>query len=279
MHPLAVSMLCISVGIGIRACSLAFRSSGEQARIPRESEGLPEDASQRTGLTTLAGALAHELSQPLTAITSNAHAARELLASNMLEQKLLREILDDIVDDASRASDIVRAVRALVLGEAPHMRPFSVGDMTDQAVELAGANARSRCVVIQRDLAEPLPRAMGDPVEIRLVLLNLLANALDAVANGCSTDDRSIVIRVKAGDGTLCIAVQDNGCGVAKDDLSRIFRPFYSSKPRGMGLGLSLSRALMERNGGRLKANCNSGRGMTFEFELLQERTHVVMGS
>lgn len=230
------------------------------------------DVASRPGMVELAGSLAHELNQPLTAITSNAQAAREYLMSGAPAQGEIREILDDIVSDASRASDIVKGVRALIRGEAPHLVPFHVGDVIARALDLVRDEAKARGVAVQSAADQMLPRAMGDPMEIQLVLLNLLVNALDAVEATQTVGARQVSVLAFAHEGTLRLAVRDNGCGVSEGDLDKIFRPFFSSKPKGMGLGLSFSRALMERNGGRLRALRNTDRGMTFECLLRIEQ-------
>ncbi len=229
------------------------------------------DIASRPGMVELAGSLAHELNQPLTAITSNAQAAREYLMSGTPDQTEIREILDDIVSDASRASDIVKGVRALIRGEAPHLVPFQIGDVIVRALELVRDEARAREVTVDGEADGQLPRAVGDPMEIQLVLLNLLVNALDAVEAAHARGARKVSVAASAQDGVLKLTVRDNGCGVAEGDLDKIFRPFFSSKPKGMGLGLSFSRALMERNGGRLRAIRNSDNGMTFECLLRTE--------
>jgi len=229
------------------------------------------DIASRPGMVELAGSLAHELNQPLTAITSNAQAAREYLMSGTPDQGEIREILDDIVSDASRASDIVKGVRALIRGEAPHLVPFQIGEVIARALELVRDEARAREVTVDGTADGELPRAVGDPMEIQLVLLNLLVNALDAVEAAHARGARKVSVGASAQDGVLKLTVRDNGCGVAEGDLDKIFRPFFSSKPKGMGLGLSFSRALMERNGGRLRAIRNSDRGMTFECLLRTE--------
>ena len=234
---------------------------------PREIAHL----SQAPGMNELAGSLAHELNQPLTAITSNAQAVREYLSSGPCDMAEVREILDDIVSDASRASEIVRRVRALILGEAPTSIQFDVHEVVEQALGLVEANARARGVSISHHVRGPLPRAIGDPMEIQLVLLNLLINALDAVESVRASGERTVTMLAQERDGTIAISVRDNGCGVEPGQLDRIFQPFYSSKPKGMGLGLSFSRALVERNGGRLKASRNSDAGMTFELSLRTE--------
>lgn len=247
----------------------APRRRGDTLRVVDTSPF--SDIASRPGMVELAGSLAHELNQPLTAITSNAQAAREYLMSGTPDRGEIREILDDIVSDASRASDIVKGVRALIRGEAPHLVPFQIGEVIARALELVCDEARVREVTVDGDTAGELPRVVGDPMEIQLVLLNLLVNALDAVESGPARGARKVSVVASAQDGVLTLTVRDNGCGVAEGDLDKIFRPFFSSKPKGMGLGLSFSRALMERNGGRLRAIRNSDRGMTFECLLRTE--------
>lgn len=248
------------------------RRQGDATRVvdtsPFSSIG---DIASRPGMVELAGSLAHELNQPLTAITSNAQAAREYLVSGAADQAEIREILDDIVSDASRASDIVKGVRALIRGEAPHAVPFPIGDVIARALDLVRDEAKARGVAVQGATTGHLPRAVGDPMEVQLVLLNLLVNALDAVDGSPAPRARAVSINADTHGNMLRLTVCDNGCGVAEGDLDKIFRPFFSSKPRGMGLGLSFSRALMERNGGRLRAIRNSDSGMTFECLLRTE--------
>lgn len=247
------------------------RRQGDTQRVVDSSPF--SDIASRPGMVELAGSLAHELNQPLTAITSNAQAAREYLMSGTPDQGEIREILDDIVSDASRASDIVKGVRALIRGEAPHLVPFQIGEVIARALELVHDEARAREVTVDGATDGELPRAVGDPMEIQLVLLNLLVNALDAVETAAARGARKVSVSASAQDGVLKLSVRDNGCGVAEGDLDKIFRPFFSSKPKGMGLGLSFSRALMERNGGRLRAIRNSDRGMTFECLLRTEHS------
>lgn len=269
-----VTLLLMGTSVAVAAGVLPRRRTAPRRRDDalRVVDTSPlSDIASRPGMVELAGSLAHELNQPLTAITSNAQAAREYLMSGTPDRSEIREILDDIVSDASRASDIVKGVRALIRGEAPHLVPFQIGDVTARALELVRDEARARGVAVEAEAHEPLPRVVGDPMEIQLVLLNLLVNALDAVQAGAADGMRRVSVGASAQDGRLRLTVRDNGCGVAEGDLDKIFRPFFSSKPKGMGLGLSFSRALMERNGGRLRAIRNSDRGMTFECLLRTE--------
>lgn len=256
----AASLLAVSMKAGARrreAGPVAVRVLLSDA--PRHSPGMAE----------LAGSLAHELNQPLTAITSNAQAAREyLLSAANIEPADIREILDDIVSDASRASEIVRGVRALIRGEAPQPIQFDIGEVVDQTLALVQADARARGVTVCGRIANGLPRAVGDPMEIELVLLNLLVNALEAVVGVLPADTRTISVTADSLDDTIRVSVRDNGNGVPAQAIDHIFEPFWSSKPQGMGIGLSFSRALMERNNGHIRAVRNRDCGMTFEFTL-----------
>lgn len=222
----------------------------------------------RPGMAELSGSLAHELNQPLTAISSNAQAARDYFERGVFDRAELGEILADIVNDASRASEIVRGVRGLVLGEAPRTQVFNVRQIVDQALDLVRTNATARGVVIRSDVPDGLRQAVGDAVEIRLALLNLLVNALDAVETIRDGRERRVTVLARPGGDAIRILVRDNGCGVGPRDLDRMFWPFYSSKAKGMGLGLPFSRAVIERNGGRIAAFRNSDSGMTFECVL-----------
>ncbi|WP_019447318.1 ATP-binding protein [Cupriavidus sp. BIS7] len=283
MRLLSFLVVGVSTGVAFAATMVPVFGRRRSARpvggaqpeeATRAADGSPREVAhlcQAPGMNELAGSLAHELNQPLTAITSNAQAVREYLTSGPCDMAEVREILDDIVSDASRASEIVRRVRALILGEAPTSVQFNVDEVVEQALELVGANARARGVAVSREVEGPLPRAIGDPMEIQLVLLNLLINALDAVESVRAGGERKVSILAQERDGTIEVLVRDNGCGVDPGQLERIFQPFYSSKPKGMGLGLSFSRALVERNGGRLKASRNSDLGMTFELTLRTE--------
>lgn len=271
------SLLVAGVCAGLAMASLAGWRVGRRHDSPgrRVAEGdalcaspplssLP-DTANRPGMAELAGSLAHELNQPLTAITSNAQAAREYLSSGTPDPTEMREILDDIVSDASRASDIVRGVRALIRGEAPSPVPMQVREVIAQAIAAVQDRADARHTSLQAMADEGLPGVVADPVEIQLVLVNLLVNALDAVELSRPGGEGRVSVIACVRDDTVRVLVRDNGDGVAEGDLHRIFRPFYSSKPSGMGLGLSFSRALMERNGGALQATRNSHGGMTFE--------------
>lgn len=272
MRWLPLVLLGMTVGFALATVLGVGAVRRQRPALPasRADDGAHREGMYRAGMAELAGSLAHELNQPLTAITSNAQAAREYLLQQKFDLQEVREILDDIVSDTTRASEIVRGVRALILGEAPRVVPFDVAKVIEQALDLVRASADERHISLHVEDVHALPRAVGDPMEIQLVLLNLLTNALDAVA-ASPQPERHVSVLAKAREGSIRICVRDTGCGVAAGALDQIFRPFYTSKPKGMGLGLSFSRALMERNSGRIQAIRNSNQGMTFELQLRAE--------
>jgi len=230
-------------------------------------------SSRLSSMGELAGSLAHELDQPLTAIVSNAQAARQYLASDVIDMDEVREILKDVNDEACRASATVRQIRALIKGESRVLGPLDIGTAIDEAVALVRGNALGRGIVLTRQVASPLPRVNGDAVQIQQLLLNVLLNACDAVDRGVpgSGTPREVTVTAGVADGMVQIAVRDSGAGVDPGDLEHIFEPFVTSKPQGMGLGLSISRAIAARHGGTLDAWNNADRGMTFQFSLPQE--------
>ncbi|MRV73529.1 PAS domain-containing protein [Duganella sp. FT92W] len=222
-------------------------------------------------LGELSGALAHELNQPLTAILSNAQAAQRFMRLPQPDLDEVRDILQDIIDEDQRAGEIILRLRRL----------FSNADMPRQAVELnelvSGVTVLLRNDLINHGvklIVEPAPAGMAvsaDPVQLQQVLVNLLMNACDAMAD--TQGERTVTVRAGlAEEGRADIAVSDCGSGVPQAMLERIFESFYTTKARGMGLGLSICRTIVKAHGGELRAENNPGQGATFHLVLpLQE--------
>lgn len=252
--------------------------SGLRRRPPAHPHGNDDYASlsrvsRLSSMAELAGSLAHELNQPLTAIVSNAQAARRYLEADVLDMDELREIVKDVSDEACRASATVRQIRALINGESPALAPLDVVAVIDDVLSLVRGNALGRGIALMREVAAPLPRVNGDPVQIQQLLLNVLLNAFDAVERGnlAAGMPREVTVRADADGGMVRISVRDTGTGVAPGELETIFEPFVTSRPQGMGLGLSISRSIAARHGGTLQARKNADRGMTFVFSLPEE--------
>lgn len=216
-------------------------------------------------LGELAASLAHELNQPLTAILSNAQAAQRLLDVAPIDLAEIREILKDMVADDNRAGQVIQRLRALVKKQPPEFTALDLGAVMREVVHLVHTDAILRASQIALAVAPGLPRVWGDRVELQQVALNLLLNALEAMKDR-PVEDRQVAVQVEAdGPGMVKVAVRDRGAGLG-EEIERVFRPFYTTKPDGLGVGLSISRSIVEAHGGRLWAENNADRGATFSF-------------
>ncbi|MGF6602097.1 two-component system sensor kinase FixL [Paraburkholderia sp. GAS448] len=241
-------------------CSQAAARRDDQQRV---------HFSRVSELGDMAAALAHEINQPLTAILSNARAAQRFLESTPQDQVDLREALADIVADSCRATEIVRKLRQFVGEAPPETQPLDMGNLAREVAHLMRRDALARGVHLTLDIAGQVPLVHCDNIQLQQVLINLLRNAFDAV-EGCRAEDRVVSVKVSAapqGKG-VSITVSDRGPGLNTDQIGEIFKPFFTSKPHGMGLGLSISRMIVTRHGGHLWAESNSDRGATFHLLL-----------
>jgi signal transduction histidine kinase len=215
----------------------------------------------------LASALAHELNQPLTAILANAQAARRWLASDSSDLDEIRETLDDIIADDRRAGDVIRRIRALLKKEEIPAELIDVNEVVREVVRLIENDALLQSCSIALDLAPALPKLRGDRVQIQQVLLNLLMNGLQAVAD-LPLHRRRLVVRTASAEGGLEVTVQDGGEGIAEEDLPRVFEPFFTTKGEGLGIGLSISRSIVEAHGGRIWVENDPDGGGIFRVRL-----------
>lgn len=216
----------------------------------------------------LASSLAHELNQPLTAILSNVQAAQRFMTSDPIDLAEVRDILNDIVQDDYRASEVIRRIRAVVKNGDLEVMPLDLAEVIRDAVVLMHSDAISRGLRVRFDLDQGLPPVQGDKVQLQQVVLNLLLNAFDAM-EGVQPVDRVVDVTLKPEqNGMVGLAVVDRGHGLAPERLDKIFKPFFTSKPQGLGLGLSISRSIVEMHRGRLWAENNIDRGATFHVTL-----------
>jgi two-component system, LuxR family, sensor kinase FixL len=219
-------------------------------------------------LGELAGSLAHELNQPLTAILSNAQAAQRFLATQPVDLAEVREILHDLVEDNHRASEVIRRIRALVKKGEMEAAPLSVASVIRDVALLVHTDAIVRGIRVLVTVAPELPPVHGDRVQLQQVMLNLLLNAFDA-SESCPALDHEVTIEATLDDAdTIRVGVRDGGTGLAGDTVDKLFLPFFTSKRDGLGLGLSISRSIVEMHGGRIWAENNQDRGATFYFTL-----------
>ena len=216
----------------------------------------------------LTASLAHELNQPLTAILSNAEAAQDVLDVEPTNLRELREILTDIVEDDRRAVEVIHRLRGLLKKGRLELVPLDANEVVGEVARLVGGDVLLRKVQVRLELAEQLPSVQGDRVQVQQVILNLILNALQAMGESAIAD-RLLVLRTGAdGASAVEIAVEDSGTGVDESDMEQIFQAFHTTKPDGMGMGLAISRSVVEAHGGRLTARNNPGGGATFSFTL-----------
>ena len=224
--------------------------------------------SRVTMLGELSGSMAHELNQPLTAILSNAQAAQRFLADDHADPNELRDILADIVAEDKRAGEVIRRLRLLLKkGEVQH-QPLSVNEVTLEVIKLVRSELVNQNFTVQTHLAPDLPIIHADGVQLQQVLLNLVMNACEAMADAQSRA-RKITLRTeRCQDGSVHLSVADCGPGIPPEKLEQIFDSFYTTKPQGMGLGLAVCRSIITAHGGNLWATNNPARGATVHFTL-----------
>jgi PAS domain S-box-containing protein len=219
-------------------------------------------------LGAMAASIAHEVNQPLSGIVTNAGASLRFLRAEPPNLDEVRDGLHAIVRDGRRASDVIARIRGLVRRTAAEKAPLDINEVIREVVVLAEGEARRTGALLRTRFAGDLPRVPGDRVQLQQVILNLLLNGLDAMA-AVASRPREVVIstRPEAID-RVCVSVHDAGCGIDPEVLSKIFEPFYTTKGKGLGMGLSISRSIVEQHGGRLWAVPNDGPGTTFHFTL-----------
>jgi PAS domain S-box-containing protein len=216
----------------------------------------------------LASALAHEINQPLGAILRNAEAAELFMQSETPDLEEIRAILADIRADDQRAGGVIDRMRALLKRHVLDTQLLDLTELVDDVAKLARADAATRHVKLTVNLPADLPPVRGDRVHLQQVLLNLILNGMDALKE-VSPENRHVNVSARVGaERTVEIAVSDTGHGIAAEKLTHIFDPFFTTKPDGMGMGLAISRTIVESHGGRLWAANNNGSGATFRFTL-----------
>jgi signal transduction histidine kinase len=224
---------------------------------------------RRAAMGELATSLAHELNQPLNAILQNAGAAQMLLTANTVPPALgeMADIVSDIRKDDIRASEVIRRMRGLLQKHELESHPVHLNEVAQETVAIVRPDASSRQVQIEMDLADGVRPIMGDRVHLQQVLLNLLMNAIDAVAT-MPTERRRVRLWSTQADGEVRLAVTDSGIGIPADRISAIFEPFYTTKSvgSGMGMGLAIARRIVDAHAGRIAAENNSDGGSTVWF-------------
>jgi PAS domain S-box-containing protein len=223
----------------------------------------------------LTASIAHEISQPLTAILSNAVAAQRLLESPSPPLGEVREILADIYADDQRASEVIRRIRGLLHRREISLAPLDLSEVADEVVRLVANDARRRKVAVDTAFESGLGPVRGDRIHLQQVLLNLLLNAMDAMDEAPHAERRISVRTARHGNHAVLVSVSDTGHGIPADKLPSVFDSFFTTKEHGMGLGLAIARSIIEVHGGRIWACNNAAGGATFTFTLSATAPHA----
>ena len=240
----------------------------ESERRYREVQTELAHSNRVATMGQLAASIAHEMNQPITAILTNAHVGQRWLASRSPDLDEAREALGRIVSDATRAGDVMGRIRDLIKKTAPRKDCLDVNAAIAEVIELTRAEAVKNGVSVATRLAEGLRPIEGDRVELQQVILNLIVNAVEAMSETVDGKRELLITTDEPEPQRILVAVKDSGPGLAAADRERVFDSFYTTKPRGMGMGLSICRSIIEAHGGRLWASANVPRGAVFQFTL-----------
>ena len=239
----------------------------QMAAAAQKQQTLLAHASRLNTLGEMASGLAHEINQPITAITLYSEVGLARLRQAPTEPADLRETLEKIAAQSARAQAIIQQVRHFARQGKPQYAAVRVDELLDDIADFLSLEARRHHVQLRQDLAPNLPPALADTLQVQQVILNLVRNAVDAIAD--SQGPRAIIVSARQDQSFIQLAVRDTGSGVAPDLLGQLPHPFFTTKADGLGLGLSISQSIVEAHGGRLWATPNAdGPGVTFHFTL-----------
>jgi len=242
----------------------------ERRRAEEERQALAH-ANRITTMGQLTASIAHEVNQPIAAVVTNAQAALRWLNMQPPDPEEVRQALDRIVRNGRRAGDVIGRIRALVTNAPPRNDQLDINEVILEVIALTRSELRSSGTSLQTQLADGLPLILGDRIQLQQVMLNLIFNAVEAMS-GSREGSRELLIRTEQGGrGGVLVAVQDSGPGLKPESVERLFEPFHTTKPGGMGMGLSICRSIIEAHGGRVWATTNIPQGAVLQFILPQQ--------
>ncbi|HEX2972509.1 MAG TPA: ATP-binding protein [Tepidisphaeraceae bacterium] len=242
------------------------RKLAEEMLRKREAE--MAHLSRLASVGEMAAGLAHEVNQPLAAIMNYAGVGLDLVRAMGDRSPLLVTVLREIAGESRRAVEIVRRVMGFVRKQEPTRRVVAIDDVVREAAKMMRFELDRNHVQPQMLFSDGLPAVLIDVVQVEQVLINLLRNALEAMHDTPASERRLVLGTALESDGTVRVSISDSGCGVSPEVREVLFDSFVTNKPNGLGLGLAISRSIIESHGGRLRAIDNQGRGTTFEFTL-----------
>jgi signal transduction histidine kinase len=220
----------------------------------------------------LAASIAHEVNQPLSAIVNNGSACLRWLNGPAPDLDEARDAARRVVRDGNRAGEVITRIRALLRKTDTEKARLDISQTIQEVVRLTRNEAARKGVAIRMELATDLPPVLGDRVQLQQVILNLVMNGIEAMASVTGRPRELLICSRQHESDKALIAVRDSGVGLDGQDFERIFDAFYTTKSQGLGMGLAISRSIVENHGGQLWAVPNEGPGATFQFTLLKYR-------
>jgi C4-dicarboxylate-specific signal transduction histidine kinase len=261
-----LSVLPLAALLGHREKLAAQRYRDLQAELAH--------AGRVAAMGQLTASIAHEVNQPIAATVINAQGALRWLGCQPPELEEARQALAHIVKDGKRAGDVIGRIRDLIKRAPPRGEQLDINGAIREVIEITRGEAVKNGVLVQTELADGLPLIQGDRVQLQQVILNLIVNAIEAMSGVRDGARKLLITSGKMEPADVLVAVRDSGPGFAQSTFERLFEPFYTTKPKGLGLGLSICRSIIELHGGRLWARANVPRGAVFQFTL-HANTHI----
>jgi C4-dicarboxylate-specific signal transduction histidine kinase len=256
---------------------LERRVAERTSELMKASEALREAqeelarATRLTAMGELTASIAHELKQPLAGAVANSDACLSWLSSQPPNLDEARAAADRVIEAATRASDLIRRIQGLFKKAAPERMRVNINEVIEETLGLIRSEVSRNNVSLQTELGSQLPLVLGDRVQLQQVVLNLVKNGIEAMSG---VQGRALQLRIRSAKhdpNQVVVAVADSGAGIDPQVIGRIFEPFYTTKPEGTGMGLAISRSIVEAHGGRLWAEPNTPRGATFQCTLPAE--------
>jgi PAS domain S-box-containing protein len=246
---------------------LAKERALEAEKALRETEAELARVMRALSLGELASSIAHEVNQPLAGVVTNAEAGLRWLGADPPSIDEAKESFAMIAEDGERAGEVIRRLREFLKKRTPETAPLDINEVVQEAVALTRAELGRRRIEIRMELSDDLPPVRGDRIQLQQVMVNLIMNGAEAMAAEGSSKDLVATSR-RSADGRILVAVRDSGVGISSHDMPRMFDAFFTTKPAGMGMGLSISRSILEAHRGRIWAEANEGPGLTVQFSL-----------
>jgi two-component system, LuxR family, sensor kinase FixL len=219
----------------------------------------------------LVASIAHEVNQPLGAIVIGGQACVRLLSREVPDLEKSREVIGRMINDGMRASEVIKRIRDLMHKTSAEKASLNINETIQEVIGLVSSDVLRSKIVLKADLQADLPPVLGDRIQLQQVILNMILNAKEAMSDEQMHPRELQITTRKSNSGSIVVAVRDTGHGLEAKDVERIFDPFFTTKAEGMGLGLSISRTIIEAHGGTLSAIPNDDKGATIQFSLPPE--------